>query len=46
MGRSEKKLVYVFLSNRVNPQGDNALLLKMNVRTAIQETIYKAITAP
>ncbi|MBC7890168.1 MAG: serine hydrolase [Ferruginibacter sp.] len=40
------KLVYVFLSNRVTPQGgDNALLLKMNVRPAIHETIYKAITA-
>ena len=38
-----KKLVYVFLSNRVNPQGDNQLLLKMNVRTNIQEAIYKVI---
>jgi len=39
----EKKLVYVFLSNRVTPNGDNPLLLKMNVRTNIQETIYKAM---
>ncbi|MEO6546614.1 MAG: glycoside hydrolase family 3 N-terminal domain-containing protein [Ferruginibacter sp.] len=40
------KLVYVFLSNRVTPAGgDNNLLLKMNVRTAIHETIYKAIEA-
>ena len=39
----EKKLVYVFLSNRVTPQGDNGLLLKMNVRPAIHETIYKAM---
>ena len=38
-----KKLVYVFLSNRVNPQGDNPLLSKMNVRTNIQEAIYKVI---
>lgn len=37
------KLVYVFLSNRVTPNGgDNTLLLKMNVRTNIQEAIYKA----
>jgi CubicO group peptidase (beta-lactamase class C family) len=42
----EKKLVYVFLSNRVTPQGgDNTLLLKMNVRPAIHETIYKAMGA-
>jgi len=37
------KLVYVFLSNRVTPNGgDNTLLLKMNVRTNIQEAVYKA----
>ncbi len=37
-------LVYVFLSNRVNPDGgENTKLLRMNVRTNIQEAIYKAI---
>ena len=37
-------LVFVFLSNRVNPAGgDNTKLLKMNVRTNIQEAIYKAM---
>ena len=37
-------LVFVFLSNRVNPQGgDNTKLLRMNVRTNIQEAIYKAM---
>jgi len=37
-------LVYVFLSNRVNPEGgDNRKLLTMNVRTNIQEAIYKAM---
>ena len=41
----EKKLVYVFLSNRVCPVGDNPLLGKMNVRPAIHETIYKALNA-
>ncbi len=39
----EKKLVYVFLSNRVSPKADNPLLGKMNVRPSIQETIYKAL---
>ena len=39
----EKKLVYVFLSNRVAPVGNNPLLGKMNVRPDIQEAIYKAI---
>ncbi len=40
-----KKLVYVFLSNRVTIKegGDSGLLLKMNVRPAIHEAIYKAM---
>ena len=37
-------LVYIFLSNRVNPDGgENTKLLRMNVRTNIQEAIYKAM---
>jgi beta-glucosidase-like glycosyl hydrolase/CubicO group peptidase (beta-lactamase class C family) len=37
-------IVFVFLSNRVNPAGgDNTKLLRMNVRTNIQEAIYKAM---
>lgn len=36
-------LVYIFLSNRVTPDGDNKKLLEMNVRSNIQEIIYKAI---
>ncbi len=37
-------LVFIFLSNRVNPDGgENTKLLKMNVRTNIQEAIYKAM---
>jgi len=39
------KLVYVFLSNRVTPVGDNPLLGRMNVRPAIHEAIYKAMAA-
>lgn len=37
-------LVFIYLSNRVNPDGgENTKLLKMNVRTNIQEAIYKAM---
>lgn len=37
-------LVYIFLSNRVNPDGgENTKLLRMNVRTNIQEAIYNAM---
>ncbi|MEJ7737785.1 MAG: glycoside hydrolase family 3 N-terminal domain-containing protein [Chitinophagaceae bacterium] len=37
-------LIFVFLSNRVNPLGgENTKLLRMNVRANIQETIYKAL---
>ena len=39
----ENKLVYVFLSNRVTPNGDNPLLSKMNVRSTIQDIIYQSI---
>ena len=35
-------LIYIFLSNRVNPDGSNKLL-KMNVRSNIHEAIYKAL---
>jgi beta-N-acetylhexosaminidase len=37
-------MLFVFLSNRVNPLGgENTKLLKMNVRTNIQEVVYKAM---
>lgn len=39
----EEELVYVFLSNRIYPSSDNRKLLDMNIRTRIQEEIYKAI---
>ena len=35
-------LIYIFLSNRVTPNGENNKLSKMNVRTNIQEIIYEA----
>lgn len=34
---------YVFLSNRVYPDGENWKLVKMNIRTEIQRLIYEAI---
>jgi beta-N-acetylhexosaminidase len=37
-------LVYIFLSNRLTPDGaENQTLLKINTRPQIQEAIYKAI---
>ncbi len=39
----EKQIVYVFLSNRVYPDAENTKLLKMDVRTRIQEVIYNSI---
>ena len=37
-------LVFVFLSNRVNPSGgENTKLLTLNVRGKIQETVYRAL---
>ncbi|ADY53985.1 beta-lactamase [Pseudopedobacter saltans DSM 12145] len=37
-----RELIYVFLSNRVNPKVTNTLL-QLNVRSNIQDVIYKAI---
>jgi len=39
----EHDLIYVFLSNRIHPSADNALLVKENIRTRIQELIYHSI---
>ncbi|MCG8388672.1 MAG: serine hydrolase [Cytophagales bacterium] len=36
-------LVYVFLSNRIHPDAGNRKLIQNNIRTRIQEVIYKAI---
>ncbi|GAB2770133.1 glycoside hydrolase family 3 N-terminal domain-containing protein [Salinimicrobium soli] len=38
-----EEIVYVFLSNRVNPSAENKKLLQEGVRTKIQELIYEAI---
>ncbi len=39
----ENNLTYIFLSNRVYPNADNNQLVKMNIRTDLQEVIYKAL---
>jgi Beta-glucosidase-related glycosidases len=39
----ESDLVYIFLSNRVNPTRDNPLLSRMDIRSNIQEVLYDVI---
>ena len=36
-------LVYIFLSNRINPTASNRKLIRMNTRTAIHAAIYKSM---
>jgi beta-glucosidase-like glycosyl hydrolase/CubicO group peptidase (beta-lactamase class C family) len=36
-------LVYIFLSNRVNPSSDNAKISTLSVRGGIMEAVYKAL---
>lgn len=36
-------VIYIFMSNRSYPIGDNPKILKMGIRTDIQQVIYKAI---
>ena len=38
-------LVYIFLSNRVNPTRDNGKLSQLSIRGKIQDAIYRAIGA-
>ncbi|MFZ4463242.1 MAG: glycoside hydrolase family 3 N-terminal domain-containing protein [Bacteroidales bacterium] len=39
----ENKLVFVFLSNRIYPDANNQMISKLNTRTVLHETFYKAI---
>lgn len=40
----ENKIVYIFLSNRVHPEGGtNTKLLTMNVRGEVQDALYKVL---
>ncbi len=36
-------LIYIFLSNRVNPDAENKKITEMNIRTSIQDVIYQYI---
>jgi CubicO group peptidase (beta-lactamase class C family) len=38
-------LLYIFLSNRVNPTRANTRWAKLNLRTQIQQVLYEAVTA-
>lgn len=38
----DNQMLYIFLSNRVNPTRDNNKLSALNIRTRIQDAIYKA----
>lgn len=39
----ESKIVYVFLSNRSNPIGDNPKIINLGIRTRIMQVIYDAV---
>jgi beta-N-acetylhexosaminidase len=39
----DQQIVYVFLSNRIYKDAANGKLVKLGVRTAIQDVIYKAL---
>ena len=39
----EQELIYIFLSNRTYPDASNGKLIRMNVRTKIQDVIYESI---
>ena len=41
----EYKVNFVFLSNRVYPDAENWKIVKLNVRTEIQDVIYQAVKA-
>lgn len=39
----DEEIVYIFLSNRVNPDAENRKLLTLSTRTRIQKVIYNSI---
>ena len=42
-GDPENDIVYLFLSNRTFPSGENMTLIRKNIRSRIQEVVYEAI---
>ncbi len=41
----KEEVVYIFLSNRIYPDADNKKLMRLDIRTNIQEVIYKSLEA-
>jgi len=41
----ERRLIYIFLSNRLYPAADRNKLLKLNIRPRIHDAIYEALRA-
>jgi CubicO group peptidase (beta-lactamase class C family) len=39
----KNKVIFIFLSNRVNPSQDNWKIRDMNIRTRIQHVIYQSL---
>jgi beta-N-acetylhexosaminidase len=39
----ELEIVYIFLSNRICPDASNSKLIQLDIRTRIQEQIYKSV---
>ncbi|WP_421808287.1 serine hydrolase domain-containing protein [Flagellimonas sp.] len=42
----EKKMTFIFLSNRVYPSRSHRQLYELNIRTALQDVFYKAMQIP
>ena len=42
-GDPQHKIVYLFLSNRTFPSGENMTLIRKDIRSRIQEVVYEAI---
>ncbi len=40
----EENLIYIFLSNRVYPNGTNTKLMELNIRTNLHQAIYDALS--
>ena len=41
----EEGIIYIFLSNRIYPSAENLKLIRMNIRTKIQEEIYNSLNS-
>ncbi len=42
----DNDIIYIFLSNRTYPKGDNNKLISLDIRTRIHELIYEAMLEP